>query len=77
MKDFGFWLFVLALSVVSCLLIFAYVYDYITPDDYTYIDFAGNKGTADFCSNRRRGLICYKGDKRIAVREFMIIGGEE
>lgn len=73
MKDFGFWLLVLALSVAYCLLIFAYVYDNITPDDYTYIDFAGNKGTADICSNRRGVLTCYKGDKRIAVREYMMI----
>ena len=76
MKDFGFKLFVLALSVVFCLLIFAYVYDNITPDDYTYIDLAGDKGTADICSSGGT-LTCYKGGKRITVREYMMIEEEE
>lgn len=77
MKDFGLWLIVLTSSAVFCLLIFAYVYDNITPDDYTYIDLAGNKGTADICSNQRGWLTCYKGGKRIAVREYMMIKEEE
>ena len=77
MKDFGPWLLALAF-MAFCLLIFAaYVYDSITPDDYTYIDLAGNKGTADLCSNQRGVLTCYKGGKRIAVREYAMLKEEE